>query len=709
MTKSKISWCLFLSMLSLHSWAKAELEKNVFDEGDEFADFYGGDEFITIATGYSKPINKAPAVASVITKQHIAQSGAQDIRDVLEMVPGLHVERHQQNNLDKFVIRGIASTYGPQTLLMINDTPVTSLFTGNQSNVWAGMPVHAIERIEVIRGPGSAIYGADAFAGVINIITRDSRLSSENKMGLTVGSFNTRNSYIQLANNQTDLTYFMSLEYGKTDGESPTVNHDAQTTIDNAVGTNASLAPGTVNRSVDTTEARVELNYQDLKFRAGFQGRYNIGTDFGVAGALDPNGRYGSERTTFDLSYQKKLLAQWEYQLKASYYHGTMESEEDTYLFPAGGFYGLYPDGMIGNPEFKEQNTRLSGTLNYKGDTHLVRMGVGLFDGGIYEVTESKNFDSNFMPLPNGLTNVSDTSAVFLPENRRDNQYFYIQDEWQLLTDWELTVGARYDDYSDFGSTLNPRLALVWSADYNLSVKALFGRAFRAPSFTELYAINNPVALGNPNLKPEVINTYEVALSYKPTSNLEFDINVFNYHIDDSIQFVPDAGASTVTAQNAGEQTGYGIEFEAKAEINTQWHVSANYAYQDSEMKINFADNQSITSSPGHAPNHSLYITSHNQLSDHWQFNLQWNYIGKRDRVDNDPRNALQSYHKVDATLIASEIINKVDLSLSIKNLLNDDIKEPSIGPAQGTTAVDIPGDLPLYERSLWVNVKYNF
>jgi len=386
-----------------------------------------------------------------------------------------------------------------------------------------------------------------------------------------------------------------------------------------------------------------------------------------------------------------------------------MESEEDTYLFPAGGFYGLYPDGMIGNPEYKEQNTRLSGTLNYKGDTHFIRMGIGLFDGGIYEVTESKNFDSNFMPLPSGIKDVSDTLAVFLPENRRDNHYFYIQDEWQILSDLEVTLGARYDDYSDFGSTLNPRAALVWSVDYNLSIKALFGRAFRAPSFTELYAINNPVALGNPDLKPEVINTYEVAISYKPLNNFDLDMNIFNYHIDDSIQFVPDTDSSTVTAQNAGEQTGHGIEVEAKVELTTHWRISANYAYQDSKMKVKFSPTQTINSPPGHAPNHALYITSHNQLSDHWQFNLQWNYIGKRKRVDNDPRGALDSYHKVDATLIASEIINKMDLSFSIKNLLNDNIKEPSIGPAQGSTAADIPGDLPHYERSLWVNLKYNF
>src|SRR5690606_32168414 len=83
------------------------------------------------------------------------------------------------------------------------------------------------------------------------------------------------------------------------------------------------------------------------------------------------------------------------------------------------------------------------------------------------------------------LIDVSDTQCVFLPEDDRENYYFYVQDIWSFLNDWELTIGVRYDDYTDFGSTVNPRLALVWSTSHNLTTKLLYGEAFRAPSFSE--------------------------------------------------------------------------------------------------------------------------------------------------------------------------------------------------------------------------------
>ena len=90
-----------------------------------------------------------------------------------------------------------------------------------------------------------------------------------------------------------------------------------------------------------------------------------------------------------------------------------------------------------------------------------------------------------------------------------------LQDEWQLAPDWELTAGVRYDHYSDFGATLNPRAALVWQTSPRLTSKILYGRAFRAPAFDTLYAQNNPVGLGNDSLDPETIDTIELAKNSK--------------------------------------------------------------------------------------------------------------------------------------------------------------------------------------------------
>ena len=111
-------------------------------------------------------------------------------------------------------------------------------------------------------------------------------------------------------------------------------------------------------------------------------------------------------------------------------------------------------------------------------------------------MTESKNFYADFSPRPNGVEDVSDTDEVFMPEADRESYFVYVQGVVQMAPDWELTAGGRFDDYTDIGSTTNPRLALVWSTSLNLTTKFLYGRAFRAPSFAELLTLNNPVALG---------------------------------------------------------------------------------------------------------------------------------------------------------------------------------------------------------------------
>ncbi len=156
------------------TFAQADMyQESTFDAVDFFDDFYGSEEMVAIATGTKTQIYKAPAVASVFTAEQIKNMGATDIDDVLEAVPGLHISRIANGYNPLYTFRGVHSVYNQQILMLINNIPITNSFTGNRNQIWGGMPVEAIARIEVIRGPGSAIYGADAFAGVINIITKN--------------------------------------------------------------------------------------------------------------------------------------------------------------------------------------------------------------------------------------------------------------------------------------------------------------------------------------------------------------------------------------------------------------------------------------------------------------------------------------------------------------------------------------------------------
>ena len=116
--------------------------------------------------------------------------------------------------------------------------------------------------------------------------------------------------------------------------------------------------------------------------------------------------------------------------------------------------------------------------------------------------------------------NFTDTPYASLPEKARENRYMFLQDAWAFAPNWELTTGIRYDHYSDFGSTTNPRIALVWQITPDFFTKLLYGRAFRAPSFRELYLNNITVLRGNPNLEPETIDTLELAFDYSARKNL---------------------------------------------------------------------------------------------------------------------------------------------------------------------------------------------
>ncbi|HEV7913904.1 MAG TPA: Plug domain-containing protein, partial [Albitalea sp.] len=129
-------------------------------EEEELALAYGDKSSVSIATGSRQSLRRAPAVATVITAQDIAAMGAVDLDDVLETVPGVHVSRNNQSYTPLYVIRGIYSELNPQTLVLQNGVPMTTLLVGNRGIGWGGLPVENIARIEVIRGPGSALYGA---------------------------------------------------------------------------------------------------------------------------------------------------------------------------------------------------------------------------------------------------------------------------------------------------------------------------------------------------------------------------------------------------------------------------------------------------------------------------------------------------------------------------------------------------------------------
>ncbi|PTQ89678.1 TonB-dependent receptor plug domain-containing protein [Agitococcus lubricus] len=330
-------------------------------------------------------------------------------------------------------------------------------------------------------------------------------------------------------------------------------------------------------------------------------------------------------------------------------------------------------------------------------------IGTGFYWGDLFESHDINNyyFEGAIPKLRPNFKDTSDTADIFQPEAQRTSFFIFAQDEWLINPNWELTSGLRYDHYSDFGDTVNPRLALVWHTHSTLTTKLLYGRAFRAPAFLELYGKNNPVALGNPNLSPEVLTSKELAFAWRPSKKLHIDWNFYQFHIHDYIDFVNDAGQQTFSAQNVGRIVGQGFETEWRYQGLNQIQILFNYSHQDTK-------NKNTHQPQGGVPVDKFYIRGLWDIPLGWQVSGQLTREGKSKRSAGDDREALAAYTTLDVN-IRHVWSNDYESSLTVRNVFDADIKEASRGPSPNQTKASLSDDVPQQGRSISVNLKLNW
>lgn len=658
---------------------------------------------VTIASGREQAIGQTPAATTVITAQTIHALGATSLEQVLESVPGLHVGVTSLAYNPIYAFRGVYSSFNPEILMLVNGIPITNVFSGNRSNAWGGFPLEDVERIEVIRGPGSALYGADAFAGVINIITKTADDISGTETGIREGSYGSRTGWIEHGGQFNAVSAAFYLEAGSTRGQKGIIEDDLQSFLDKNFfkgSTPVSMAPGPVNMENKSIDARADLAWRDWRLRTAFQ-RREQGIGAGLAESLDPVSRVPEDREYLDLGYDGKEVApNWDISSSFAFYNVTEKpAQPGFYLFPPGAFKNSFPDGVIGDPSHAERHVYISTAALYTGmENQILRLGVGFQDDDLYKAGEVKNFrlvsGPIFIPL-GGLVDVTGTPAVYITPHRRNLNYALAQDEWSPLPYWTFTAGVRSDHYSDFGTTTNPRLALVWNTTPQLVIKLLHGTAFRAPAFTELYNINNPVNIGNPDLKPETMVSNEVDIGWNPGNNLQTNLSLFKYHMRDIILFVSDPSAGGAVAQNYSNQTGHGFELEATWDATSNLRFTSNYSFQHSIDTRTGSD-------AGLAPHRHWYTAADWRFKPAWRAGGTINYVAGRDRQPNDIRPAVPDYTIVNLNLIRENIVKGLQGRLSIENMFNRDAREPSMAPG------NILYDLPLPGRVYSAELKYN-
>lgn len=670
---------------------------------------------VTIATGTATPLLKSAAVTTVITAEQIKSMGATELHQVLDTVPGFHASVESSTGDVNYTVRGIRNATNSQLLVLLNGTRSTVPYLGSNMT-GLELPIEAIQQIEVIRGPGSALYGADAFAGVINIITKKAKDIAGVNVGGRVGDHDTQSGWGQYGEQWAGWDVAASFQYQNTGGDQGRVlNKDRQTALDMAFDTDASHAPGSLNTRYTTYNGH--LNLQRKHWDIGFWAfNAQSGLRAGNAGALDPKGNIAGEQYLADVRFSTEdWFEHWEFLAHGSYLRADFQAElqvfpdnaqlkiDENGNFVPGkkGDVGIrtFIDGVNANVGRVEEIPAFELSSIYKGWTdHLLRISTGIRFEKITP-NDSRNFGNGVINggspsvITGTLTDITNTQYAYLPNTQRSILSAAVQDEWQLADDWQLTAGVRYDHYSDFGSTVNPRAGLVWDINQKLTTKWLYGQAFRAPAFAEQGAQNNPVRLGNKNLEPETIQTYEWAFDYRPFSSLRTAVNLYYYQIEDLIALVPDSGKTSSTFQNTGKQDGYGTEFEWHLQANAQWSLLGNYAWQK-------AINQQTNNRVSGVPEHQVYAAAVWQFLPKWQLQPQLNWIGSR--INPIPENgSLNDYQTIDFTLRGKKLYGQLNVAASLRNAFDATPSEP--------IAVKIGDNYPMPGRSFYLEASIHF
>jgi len=324
---------------------------------------------VSVATGLKQSSSDAPAVTTVITDKDIQAIGATNLSEVLETVPGFHVSRNSDGYFAIYTVRGIyTGQYNPELSILVNSIPISIGYTGGHPVFSGEFPLQNVKRIEIIRGPGSAVYGADAFAGVVNIITKTAKDIDGVEIGARTGSFKSNAAWFQQSEKLGENDIALSVEIKDTDGDKSIIKEDLITQIARFYQQPpSSFAPSSVSRSEQGIDTRLDISNENWQWRNAAQLRRNLGNGVGILKTLDPIGRYVSNILSSDLTYQNKtLIKNWEFSAQMSGYYYSFEVENFLMFLPAGA----YGEGSL--PYLAKYGvTEMQGHLNlnafYKG------------------------------------------------------------------------------------------------------------------------------------------------------------------------------------------------------------------------------------------------------------------------------------------------------------------------------------------------------
>lgn len=650
-----------------------------------------------IATKWTMPLSKAPAIATVITADEIRNMGARNLFDVLKRVPGIGVSINEQPTKMAIESRGIRTKNSEKVLFMIDGHRMNNLIMGEAVNVVGDISLNNIKRVEVIRGPGSALFGANAFIAVINIVTKSAEDAKGVQLTAGAGSFDAQRYNVLAGYDGEKLKATGMIDYFHTHGPRLNIEKDAQTRNDTFFGTSASLAPGKSLDWKQKFDAAVDVMYGDFNFK-GRVITTDRGPYIGVGRALNAGTHQNFDQFFMDLIYTKKLSENAA--ISAKVYADQFNLDLNWQIYPPGtkiGGSAVLRDGYWGRPITKNRTLGIEVSSNITLGSNTMTIGIMAENQKQFDTENITNATYNTVaPLAGGMQNVS-SYMNFNKDVSRNLWAMYLQDVWNITKDVALTVGVRHDHYSDFGGTTNPRIGLTAEIIKDLNLKLLFGRAFRAPNFTELYTINNVSEKGTPTLKPETIRTYEAGLEYRFLERITVRTNYFYNTINNMIA-LDATSANPQPYVNLGGAIIRGIENELLVSLGKGNSGYINYCYQEPKDK---KTNRILPDVPTQRINAGINLA----VWKHLNANVNYSWVGKRGRALNDGRADLSAQSAVDLALIGKEIARNFEIKASLYNVFNNDYRDPS----PFAYRLQIPNDYPTNARTLFLEATYRF
>ncbi len=481
---------------------------------------------VTTASKFAEKLSDAPSVMTVVSQDELNRFGGMTLSEILNRVAGLNVSS------GFFQDRSTIAVEGDQTrldsghiLFLINGRPVREIMEGGvSSDLLESFPVRILERIEVIKGPGSVLYGSDAFSGVVNLITKKAVGSSfdvTSSGGPDGAEANSAEILYQLG----DLNIVAAGQYHQM----PIWN------------TKMGFLPGPTNpESIQNASLRDDgegaylgINYKGFRFMSAYTGVEQASFVRGFLGDV----RW--KRGFTDLGYDLKATSKWEMSFDFTYTRNTLDTSyfpyahRDSYdaLFEWTNFY-----------TFSEKDRITFGTL--------------------FEHVAGTELYKTFIDA----------------QGSREQGGFYAQYEHKLTDDLKLIGGFQANKIGAIALNVVPRGGVIWNPSSHVTLKGLYGGAFRAPSLDDTL-LNNPGLKGNPNLVPETVGTLDIQASYQ-NNRTEIAISYFHSH-QDKVIFEKGGTFPAVFTNLATPATFQGVDSEGKYYLKKGWFLMGGALYQN--------------------------------------------------------------------------------------------------------------------------------